>query len=178
MTLGINLTYEQLLAGFPPRPITSDDQYWETVANIDELIDRGLLSSDEQDYLSVLGMLVERYEGEHEPDNELRGIALIRALMEEQGLRQRDLVQPIFKTDSIASSVLNGKRRLTVEHIDKLAFYFQLPHTLFFEAPENQANVHETGDGRNAISPPPQTQPSDLSHRLPTHAKTLSIVSP
>ena len=141
MTLGINPTYEQLLAGFPPRPITSDDQYWETVTRIDELIDKGLLSSDEQDYLSVLGMLVERYEGEHEPDIELRGIALIRALMEEQGLRQRDLVNPIFKTDSIASSVLNGKRRLTVEHIDKLAHYFQLPHTLFFEAPENEGNA-------------------------------------
>jgi HTH-type transcriptional regulator/antitoxin HigA len=178
MTLGINLTYEQLLAGFPPRPITSDDQYWETVANIDELIDRGLLSSDEQDYLSVLGMLVERYEGEHEPDNELRGIALIRALMEEQGLRQRDLVQPIFKTDSIASSVLNGKRRLTVEHIDKLAFYFQLPHTLFFEAPENQANEHETGNNRITISPPSKTQPSDLSRHLPTNTQPLSIVSP
>jgi len=133
MTLGINLTYTQLIAIFPPRPIASDEQYWETQARIDELLDKGNLTPDESDYLTALGMMIERYEDEHEPDIELRGVALIRALMDEQGLRQRDLVAPVFKTDSIASAVLNGKRRLTTEHIDRLAQFFQLPHGLFFE---------------------------------------------
>ncbi len=151
MTIGIKLTYEQLLDVFPPRPISSDEQYWATVAQIDELIDKGNLTPDEQDYLTTLGMMVERYEEEHEPDMELRGVALVRALMAEQGLRQRDLVQPIFKTDSIASAVLHGKRRLTVEHIDKLAHYFQLPHALFF-APSGEQN------GQASISPPPKSQ--------------------
>lgn len=135
MIPGSNLTYEQLLAEFPPHPISTDAQYEATVAQIDALIDKGELTLDEQDYLTALGMMVERFEEKREADIELRGIALVRALMEEQGLRQRDLVQPIFKTDSIASAVLHGKRGLTVEHIDKLALYFQLPHTLFFEAP-------------------------------------------
>jgi len=40
---------------------------------------------------------------------------------------------PIFKTKSIVSAVLNGKRQLTTEHIDKLAAFFRLPHGLFFE---------------------------------------------
>lgn len=135
MIPGSNRTYEQLLAEFPPRPISTDAQYEATVAQIDALIDKGELTLDEQDHLTALGMMVERFEEKREADIELRGIALLRALMEEQGLRQRDLVQPIFKTDSIASAVLHGKRGLTVEHIDKLAVYFQLPHALFFEAP-------------------------------------------
>lgn len=130
---GSDRTYEQLVATFAPRPISSDEQYRASVAQLDALLDKGELTLDEQDYLTALGMMVERYEAEREPDIELRGIALIRALMEEQALTQRDLVQPIFKTDSIASAVLHGKRRLTVEHIDKLAHYFQLPQTLFFE---------------------------------------------
>lgn len=141
MTLGINLTYEQLIDIFPPRPISSDEQYWATAAQIDKLIDKGDLTPDEQDYLTALGMMAERYEDEREPDMELRGIALVRALMEEQGLRQRDLVKPVFKTDSIASAVLHGKRRLTVEHIDKLAQYFQLPHALFFEPSGEQQSA-------------------------------------
>lgn len=131
---GFNLTYAQLVAAFPPRPITTDDQYWATQDRIDELLDKENLTPDEKDYLSALGMMVERYEDLREPDITLRGVALIRALMAEQGLKQRDLVKPVFKTDSIASAVLNGKRRLTVEHIDSLATYFELPHALFFES--------------------------------------------
>ena len=33
----------------------------------------------------------------------------------ELGLQQKDLV-PIFKTESIVSAILNGKRKFTVEH--------------------------------------------------------------
>jgi HTH-type transcriptional regulator/antitoxin HigA len=127
------LTYAQLIANFPPRPITNDEQYWATQDRIDALLDKAHLTTDEQDYLTALGMMVERYESEHEPDITLRGVRLIRAMMEEQGLKQRDLVVPIFKTDSIASAVLNGKRQLTVEHINKLAAFFSLPHAWFFE---------------------------------------------
>lgn len=132
MIPGTNLTYEQLMTAFMPRPIQSEAQYWETQAGIDALLDKDDLTPDEQDYLTLLGLVIERYEDDNEPDFELRGVALIKALIEEQGLRQRDLV-PVFKTDSIVSAVLNGKRSLTAEHINKLAAFFNLPHDLFFE---------------------------------------------
>lgn len=105
-----------------------------TIASINQLIDKGDLTPDEQDYLTLLGTLVAAYEDEHYPDEtfELRGVALVKALLQEEQLQQNDLL-PIFKTKSIASAVLNGKRRLTVEHIDGLAAYFHLPHELFFE---------------------------------------------
>lgn len=146
MTPGSNLTYEQLVAQCAPRPISSEAQYRTAVAQIDGLLDKGELTVDEQDYLTAWGMMVQRYEEEQEPAIELRGLALIRALMEEQELNQRDLVQPVFKTDSIASAVLHGKRRLTVEHIDKLAHYFQLPQTLFFEV-SDYSNLQHERDG-------------------------------
>jgi HTH-type transcriptional regulator/antitoxin HigA len=136
-----NLTYAQLIAAYPPRPITNDEQYWATQDRIDELLEKGLLTPDEKDYLAVLGMMVERYEDLHEPEITLRGVDLIRALMEEQELKQRDLVKPIFGTDSIASAVLNEKRRLTVAHIDKLAAYFNLPHALFFESLADESTM-------------------------------------
>ncbi|VAW31562.1 hypothetical protein MNBD_CHLOROFLEXI01-1754 [hydrothermal vent metagenome] len=133
MTIGTNLTYEQLVTDYPPRPIMSKEQFWQTQARIDNLIDKEFLSADEEDYLDALGMMIATYEAQHEPDIALRGVALIRTLMAENNLRQRDLVKSVFKTDSIASTVLNGKRRLTVEHINQLARYFMIPHEYFFE---------------------------------------------
>ncbi len=134
-----NLTYTLLVATFPPRLIANDEQYWATQDRVDEFLEKEHLIEDEKDYISALGMMIERYEEMYASEMTLRGIALIRALMEEQELKQRDLVEPIFKTDSIVSAVLNSKRRLTVEHIDKLAAYFDLPHSWFFEPPADDA---------------------------------------
>lgn len=133
MMIGTNPTYEQLFSDYPPRPITSEEQFWQVQARIDNLLDKETLSTDEEDYLDALGIMIAAYEAQYEPDIALRGVALIRALMEESNLRQRDLVKPVFKTDSIASTVLNGKRRLTVDHINRLAHYFRIPHEYFFE---------------------------------------------
>lgn len=82
----------------------------------------------------MLGTLVVDYETptENEAIYELRGIELVKALVELHDLKQKDLV-PIFKTRSIVSAVLNGKRALTAEHINKLAAFFHLPHEVFFE---------------------------------------------
>ncbi|MCL4869460.1 MAG: transcriptional regulator [Anaerolineae bacterium] len=131
MIPGIDETYTNLLQAFPPRPIKTEAAYAAVQARVDALVGKGELTADEADYLSLLGMLIERYEADHDPMPELRGVAMVKALMVEGDLRQRDLV-PIFKTESIASAVLNGHRQLTVAHIDRLARFFDLPHALFF----------------------------------------------
>lgn len=151
MIPGIDATYMGLIQAFPPRLIKNEAEYAAVQARVDALVDKGELTADEADYLSVLGMLIERYEAEHDPMPELRGVALVKALMAEGNLRQRDLV-PIFKTESIASAVLKGHRQLTVEHIDKLAHFFDLPHTLFFG--DERPVVKRTGVKYAAATPP------------------------
>ena len=47
--------YLQLLQNFPPRTINSDEALDKTIAVIDKLLDRPSLSSEESDYLNVLG---------------------------------------------------------------------------------------------------------------------------
>ncbi|MBD1926551.1 helix-turn-helix domain-containing protein [Trichocoleus sp. FACHB-90] len=123
--------YMSLLKAFPPRPIATEEDFIATQQVIDSLIDRGKLTPDEQDYLNVLGSLVHDYEELHHPLPTLQGVELIKALMVELNLRQKDLV-PIFKTESIVSAVLNGKRQLTVEHIQKLADFFHISPAVFF----------------------------------------------
>ncbi len=125
--------YIELLKSFPPRPITSEEELQATQQVIDSLIDRGELTTDEQDYLNVLGTLVYEYEQNHKPIPDIHGVDLLKALLTELDLRQKDLV-PIFKTESIVSEVLSGQRQLTATHIGKLAEFFHISPAAFFES--------------------------------------------
>lgn len=54
----------------------------------------------------------------------------LRSLMEEHGLRQRDLLS-IFGSRGIASEVVNGKRAISEAQAKKLAAIFHVPADLF-----------------------------------------------
>ena len=122
--------YLQLLQQFPPRTIKDDEELDKTIAVIDDLLDRPSLSCEESDYLNVLGTLVFDYEQKTEPILDIYGVELLKVLIAERGLRQKDLV-PIFKTESIVSDVITGKRQLTVRHIQELAQFFKLSPAVF-----------------------------------------------
>jgi len=123
--------YIELLKTFPPRPITADSELTATQETIDSLLDKSELTPDERDYLNLLGLLVYEYEQTLEPIPDIYGIELLKALIEEFNLRQKDLV-PIFKTESIISDLLHEKRQLTTEHIQKLAEFFCVSPAAFF----------------------------------------------
>lgn len=133
MTPGLDKpkTYIDLLQAFPPRPIKSESELLATQKVIDALIDRAPLTPDEEDYLNVLGTLVYEYEETLEPIPDIYGVELLKVLMAERGLRQKDLV-PIFKTESIASAILNKQRQLTTRHIQELAEFFNVSPAAFF----------------------------------------------
>ncbi|MDJ0534166.1 MAG: transcriptional regulator [Xenococcaceae cyanobacterium MO_207.B15] len=134
---GINLNkYIELLQKFPPRPITNDEQLEATQTQIDQLLDQGKLTPEESEYLDVLGALVYEYEQTQETIPDISGVELLKVLMEEREILQKDLV-PIFKTESIVSDVLNGKRKLTVRHIQELAEFFNLSPAVFFPSQQN-----------------------------------------
>jgi HTH-type transcriptional regulator / antitoxin HigA len=116
---------------FSPRPITSEADLAATQAVIDALLDQGELKPEEQAYLNVLGALVYDYEQQHVPIPDISGVELLKVLIADFDLRQKDLV-PIFKTESIVSDVLNGKRKLTVQHIKELAQFFHISPAVFF----------------------------------------------
>jgi HTH-type transcriptional regulator/antitoxin HigA len=82
-------------------------------------------------YLNVLGALVYDYEQQHVPIPDISGVELLKVLIAEFDLRQKDLV-PIFKTEAIVSDILNGKRKLTVQHIKDLAQFFHISPAVFF----------------------------------------------
>lgn len=128
-------TYIDLLKTFPPRPVRSEVELLETQKVIDSLLDRPQLTPDERDYLDVLGTLVYEYEEKHYPMPDISGVELLKVLMSELNLRQKDLV-PIFKTESIVSEVLHGQRKLTANHIQRLAEFFHISPAAFFSTSE------------------------------------------
>jgi HTH-type transcriptional regulator / antitoxin HigA len=132
----MNDKYLQLIQQFPPRTINNDRELEATVAVIDNLLDLPFLSSEESDYLNVLGTLVFDYEKRIEPISDIYGVELLKVLITERRLIQKDLV-PIFKTESIISEILNGKRQLTLRHIQELAQFFNLSPAVFLPQAKN-----------------------------------------
>lgn len=128
-----NLTYTELLINFPPRTIKSEEDFQKTQQLVDRLLDKGELTEAEEDYLDLLGVLISEYEQGQDLVPDIYGVELLKVLIEELNLKQKDLV-PIFKTESIFSDVLNDKRKLTVEHIRKLGEFFKVSPAVFFPA--------------------------------------------
>ncbi|HMM41039.1 MAG TPA: helix-turn-helix domain-containing protein [Thermomicrobiales bacterium] len=124
--------YLELVRSVPLRPIRTDGELAAAIAAIDRLLDQATLSLDEQDYLDVLGGLVEEYEDEHIDISPVRGVRALAHLMEENGLRQADLAH-LFGGKSAISEVLRGNRALSKQQIVRLRDYFHVPADLFIE---------------------------------------------
>jgi HTH-type transcriptional regulator/antitoxin HigA len=124
--------YATLLARTLPAVIHSEKENEHYTALLEEL-DHGQekLTPAEQRLAELLTLLIEDFEERHYPLKPATGIEALEELMEANGLKQKDLVS-IFGTPSIISEVLNGKRRLTTEHIRKLSRRFHVSPELFF----------------------------------------------
>lgn len=84
-------------------------------------------------YLLAPADLIETYEDAHVQIPPLSGVELLRFLMTEHDLRQKDLA-PLFGGPSIVSEVLSGKRPLAFAHLKRLAQRFGLPVDAFIDA--------------------------------------------
>lgn len=74
-----------LIRAFPLRPIRSDAGLEHAISMINCLLDRDDLGPDDQDYLDVLGDLVEKYESEHYPILPVSDAEMLSRLIEAWG---------------------------------------------------------------------------------------------
>jgi HTH-type transcriptional regulator / antitoxin HigA len=87
-------------------------------------------SRDEVEAIELLTLLVERYEQKHYAVPAADPASVVRFLIEQQNLTQRDLI-PQFGTESAVSMFLAGHRNLTIEQVRKLSTRFKLPADVF-----------------------------------------------
>jgi HTH-type transcriptional regulator / antitoxin HigA len=129
----IDGAYLALIRRFPLRPIRTEAQLDAAIAMIDELTDRDDLAATEDDFLEVLGDLVERYEDQHVEMPRVSDAEMLRLLMEEKGVSQADVVRGAGISKTVLSLVLNGKRELTREHIEALSKYLGVSPVVFLD---------------------------------------------
>ncbi len=109
----------------------TDKQYKKLVKVLDELIDE--VGNDEKHQLAPLletvGNLIEEYENDHfiQPNSE--PIDVLKYLMQENNLTQKDL--NILGSQGVVSEILNGKRELNVRQIKALAEKFKISPSAF-----------------------------------------------
>ena len=79
------------------------------------------------DELDVLGTLVSDYEEIHFPIGSPDPVAAVKYMMEENGLKQQDLV-PYFGSKGLVSDFFNGNRTLSIRIIKSLHKNFGMPY--------------------------------------------------
>jgi HTH-type transcriptional regulator/antitoxin HigA len=129
--------YAKLLAKSLPRPIHSDAEHARLTASHARLT-ASLLALDERDDLSpeeealaeVLTLLIEDYEEKHYPLPRVSPNASLNALMEERGLKHKD-IWPVLGNKGAATEVLSGRRSISKAQAKRLAEFFHVPIDLF-----------------------------------------------
>jgi HTH-type transcriptional regulator/antitoxin HigA len=119
-----------------PRVIKSDADYEEALARIDEIFE-AKPGSPEGIELELLATLVEFYEEKTFPVDLPDPLTAIRFRMEQQGLRQKDLV-PYIGSASKVSEVLAGKRSLSLTMIRNLVDGLSIPAEVLLQEPGAQ----------------------------------------
>jgi HTH-type transcriptional regulator/antitoxin HigA len=120
----------EMIAHGAPRVIHSDEELEAYTNALFELTAKEKPSRSEVEAIELLTLLVERYEQEHYPIPAADPVSVLRFLIAQQNLTQRDLM-PQFGSESAVSMFLNGRRRLTVEQVRKLGIRFKLPADIF-----------------------------------------------
>lgn len=123
--------YGALLAEKKPEVVHTEAQNEIYVKILEGLASKEKLTPAEERFAELLTLLVDDFESKHYELDDAGPLDVIRHLMEENGLRQKDLVD-IFGTESIVSEVLNGKRNLTSDHIKRLSARFGVSPAVFF----------------------------------------------
>jgi Predicted transcription regulator containing HTH domain len=123
--------YGKLLARTLPRVIETASDNERMIAELEKLEIRGRpLSREEEKLADLITVLIQQFEAQRYPLGHAGPIEALRVLMEDRGLRQRDLI-PILGASSVVSDILNGKRSISKSHARKLAEFFHVPVSLF-----------------------------------------------
>ena len=114
------------------KPIKTQEDYDTTLSHIESLMD-AKPNTHQMDELEVLTTLVEVYEEQHYAIDAPDPIEAIKFRMEQEGLKQKDLVS-IVGSKSRVSEILNKKRKLTIEMIRNLHKQLHIPvESLFLD---------------------------------------------
>src|SRR5690348_1926262 len=117
----------KLLTRVLPQVIKTERENERMLAEIEKLDTCGRpLTPEEERLAELMTLLVRHFEESRYPLGHAEPVEALRVLMEQRGIRQRDLI-PVFGSSSVVSDVLAGKRSISKAHARKLAEFFHAP---------------------------------------------------
>jgi len=125
--------WDTIQSHIPISPIRDEQQYGQAVEKLNELLD--IVGDNEAhplyDILDTLGTLIHDYEENHYPAPAVKGVDVLKFLMEEHQLSPSNL--PEIGNEEVVSQLLAGKRELTVKNIRALSRRFGVSPATFID---------------------------------------------
>jgi HTH-type transcriptional regulator/antitoxin HigA len=112
--------------------LKTEDNYQEAIKRTLEIFNADD-NTPEADELALLLVLVKDYEDKFVRLPQLNPIEVIKLKMEEMGLKSKDL-EPIIGSKGHISSILSGRREITLKMAQRLKDYFNLPEEVFLHS--------------------------------------------
>lgn len=120
----------EMIAHGAPRVIHNDAELEAYTRALFQLTAVENPTRSELEAIELLTLLVEHYEQEHYPIPAADPVLVVRFLIEQKNLKQRDLISE-FGSESAVSMFLAGQRNLTIEQVRRLSARFKLPADAF-----------------------------------------------
>jgi len=114
-----------------PKTISSSAQHEAYLSRLVELQRKAHRNAEENETAKLLVVLIADYEAKHVRVEESSGVEVLKELMEANGLRQKDLAEDLGG-ESIVSLVLQEKRQLNRQQIERLSERFRVSPAVFF----------------------------------------------
>ena len=134
----ISSKYLELIRSFPLRPIRSEGELDRAEAMLHQLLDAPSLSAPEQDYLEILGNLIEEYERKAHAVEPLPPHQMLAMSIESKGVTQTEVSRATGIPVSTISELIAQKREFNRAHIEKLCAYFGLDPKAFIHVAKRE----------------------------------------
>ena len=109
--------------------IKTEKQYNEYCNALEELLFQEKMAFSDE--IELLTLLIEKWDAEHNSFYDLNPVELLKALMEENKLKPKDLIEILNLSKGTVSKILNYHKGLSKETIRKLSNYFKVSQEAF-----------------------------------------------
>lgn len=109
--------------------IKTEEQYFKYCDTLEILLSQN--TQEAVDEVELLTLLIEKWDADHTSFKKLNPIELIKALMEENGLKSKDLVNILGLSKGTISKILNYQKGISKETIRALSSHFKVSQEAF-----------------------------------------------
>lgn len=129
--------------------ITSIAQYKKYCNTLEELVFSGAKDKNTKDEIALLTLLIENWDAKYLSTTDLDPIELVQSLMDEHGMKAKDLVTLLDVSKGYVSDMLHYKKGLSKDVIRKLAAHFKVSQDAFNRPYALVISVHKNSKEMN-----------------------------